>query len=231
MSPVTDRPPTYVPDVDPSAPPRRGEVKIAHDGRVIRVGLGDDAPQITDGYGGWVEIERPEDEPITRWASQPALRMELPLLLDSFGTGRSVERERDQILALGRKKDGRKPPPVFRVTGAVPFSGSKWVLEASPDMGEAIYQRGTLVRQFLTLSLLSYEREDTARFRKRRGGGDGAKDTYRVKDGDTLRKIAAKLKPDADREDQRKYANEVGKLNGIRDVRRELNVGRVLQLP
>lgn len=232
MSPLsTDRPPSPV-HYDPRTPPGRGEVKIAHDDTVIRCLLGDGPPLITDGYGGWAEIERPLDEPITRWVGQPGQRMELPILLDSFGTGRNVERDYERILALGRKKDGQRPPPVFRVTGAVPFSGSKWVLEESPDMGEAIYQRGRLVRQFMTLALLSYEREDTARFRKRGGGKDSDEaDRYVAKPGDTLRKIAAKLKPDASREKQRDYANEIGKLNGIRDLRRELIPGVVLRLP
>jgi hypothetical protein len=238
MSPITidDIPHIGIPYDDPDAPPRRGEVKIAHEDVTIRVSLGDGAPEITDGFGGWVEVPRPQDEPITRWESQPALRMDLPLLVDTFGTGLGAERDLDRLLRLGRKKDGRKPPPVFRVTGAVPFSGAKWVMEDTPEMGEAIYQRGQLVRQFLTLHLLSYEDEDTAKFKKRDGndgpgGNGGGNDRYRVKEGDTLRKIAAKLKPDASNERQRDYANEIGKLNDIKDVRRELNPGRILRLP
>lgn len=217
---------------DRRRPPHEREVKITYEKTTLFVKLGDGPPQITDGFGGWEEVERPHDEPITRWARQPGLRMQLPLLVDNYRQpGGGVQRDVDRILALGRKKDGQKPPPVFRVTGAVPFSGSRWVMEQAPEMGTALYEDGRLARQFLTLNLLSYERSDTAKFRKGRGHDGDRDDRYTVKSGDTLRKIAAKLKPEASNEEQRKYAREVGELNGIKDVRRTLNTGRVLRLP
>lgn len=212
-------------------PPHRGEVKIHYEKTTLFVALGDGPPQITDGYGGWEEVTRPHDEPITRWIGQPALRMELPLLLDNYRRpGGGVQRDLDRILALGRKADGHKPPPVFRVTGAVPFSGDKWVMAEMPEMGDALYEDGKLARQFLVLSLLSFERSDTVKFKRLSGDRDDD-DRYTVKEGDTLRKIAAKLKPDASNENQRDYANKIGDLNGIRDIRRELNPGRELKLP
>lgn len=211
--------------------PKRTEVRITYDKTTLFVGLGDGPAQISDGYGGWVTVERPKDEGITRWLNQPNLRMTLPLLVDNFGGARGVERDRDRILRLGRRGDGDRQPPIFRVAGAVPFSNARWVLEGV-EMGDALYEDGHLARQFLTLTLLSYERPDTAKFGRRHGGSGGLyTPLYTVKEGDTLRKIAAKLKPDASPEERRDYARAIGKLNGIDDVRRELNVGRELRLP
>lgn len=211
--------------------PGKREVRITYDKTTLFCDLGDGPAQISDGYGGWTTVDRPKDEPITRWLNQPALRMVVPLLIDNYGKQAGVERERDRILKLGRRGDGDRQPPIFRLAGAVPFSNSRWVLEGV-EMGDALYEDGHLARQFMTLTLLSYERPDTAKIGRRRGnGGSDYTPLYTVKRGDTLRKIAARLKPDASAEDRRDYAKAIGKLNGIDDVRCELNVGRELRLP
>lgn len=201
-------------------------VRITYEKVHIEARLGAEVAQITDGYGGWEEVGRSSDLSLTRWAGQAPLRMTVPLFLDGFGESQSVQRDLDKVLRLGRSKDGDEAPPVFRLSGPVPFSGQRWVMESTPEMGDAFRAKdGRLVRQALTLSLMEYVRPDRIKIKRRRGK------TYTTKRGDTLVSIAKKLRPHDTNAESLKYAKELGKLNKIRDIRKRLDAGIKLRLP
>ena len=97
-------------------------------------------------------------------------------------------------------------------------------------------QNGNLMRQSLVMQLLMYEPGDRVKFTRRKAskddGGKGPGHSVTVKQGgETLRQIAARLKPDADAQGVSEYARAIGKLNGIEDIRQKLRAGRELRLP
>lgn len=198
---------------------------------VLRVALGADPAQITEGYGGYEDIERDGDKPITSWAGDPLLKLTIPLYFDGFPRNRGVQKRFDRLMALGRSEDSDEPPSPFMIFGPIPFGSEaerhRWVFDGQPEMGASIRvgPDGQLQRQFLTLNVKEYVPPDRIRIRKKKR--KGKKHTYETKKGDTLLKVAAKFKKDHVRD----YAREIGKKNDIRDIRKILDPGTKLRLP
>lgn len=211
--------------------PERNFVRFTYGNKALFLPLGDGPAKITDGYGGWVEVSRPKDVPITRWEAGVALRMEVPILLDGWARHVGVERNLAKLLELGRRSDGDREPQKFRLKGAVPFGGSKrkWVLETTPDFDNEIWSSdGRLLRQGLMLPLMEFEPGDRVKFTRK---PKKLPSSYTTKKGDTLRKIAKDLLPDGTIKEIGDYARAIGKANKIRDIRRELDKGIELKLP
>lgn len=197
---------------------RRGVVVVAL--------LGDGPPKPT-GYTGWEAVERPKRVPMTDWIKGDALRLSLPILLDGFREDRSMQQSVTRLENMARKK-GTKRPPTIQVSGPVPHSDRIWVLE-DLDWGDLYRnERGVLVRQAATLSLLEWVKGDVL------GGAQRAREAgplgpaalrYNVRVGDTLMKIAARKLGDA------KRWQEIAELNNLRDPRRKLPNNLQIQLP
>lgn len=185
--------------------------------------------------GGWVEVPRPGRLALTDWPGGTPIRQAVPLLLDRFAAGRSVERQKARLLRLTRAGE-EEVPPVFRLFGPVHYSGKHWVCE-SIEWGDNVIRKptGLLVRQSLILNCMEYVRPDVIRERRRRRppkttqigtgtpGAPGA-NRYTVKQGDTLVKIAKALYGDW------KLWREIGRKNDISDPNKKLAGGRVLKL-
>jgi hypothetical protein len=142
-------------------PPRVGWVRISSSDPPLSVTalLAEERPDVTDGYGGWNEIARPRRAPITTWAGSPGLKLTLPLLLDGWATGRSVERDVSQLeqMALPGASDGDPPRVRLQATGgAVPYQGRAWVVTALAFGDALMNDAGNRVRQKVTVSLLEY---------------------------------------------------------------------------
>lgn len=197
----------------------------------VRLGNGTPTPALAP---GWELVERPKKKSFTRWSGNSPRAESVPVVLDGWANRESVERDLRKIERLAKPEKEGKDPPAFRVRGPIRLRGVKVVLETI-DYGDAIRRRGdgTIVKQALTLGLRELQDDDRIDFRKQHDHGDdhGGDNTYTVKDGDTLLKIARKLKPNADRDEIREYARKIKKLNDLRDIRRELNPGRELKLP
>jgi hypothetical protein len=145
----------------PTAAPPAGWVRItsADPPVAITARLSDARPNVTAGYGGWQEIARPRRRPLSVWTGSPGLRMDLPILLDGFAAGASIERQITQIesLALPTAADG-SPPRVRFVArgGAVPHQNRVWVVDTLA-WGDALMNRaGDRTRQQVTLSMLEW---------------------------------------------------------------------------
>lgn len=232
---------TKVIENDPIIAPTVGEMKvriIARKPRIdITVPMGDGPATPSGGFAGWSEIARPDDVAMTDWTGSSPLRQSLPLLLDRYRDGRSVERRVRTLMKLGRDAYGDEAvPPVFRVFGPVHFSGKHWVCEdIAFDTANVIRSRsGFLMRQPLTLSLMEYVPPGVVKIRKRRKrDNDRVNDpirftvgNYITREGDTLQKIAARELGKASR------WREIAKLNpGTNDPNRELEPGRALRMP
>lgn len=144
-----------------AAPPPLGWVRITSDDPPIQitVRLWEERPNVDEGYGGWEAVERPRRSPITTWKSAPGLKMTLPLLIDRWRSGVSVERTIDLIQQMGRPTASDGEPPQIQLNalgGHIPYQGRVWVVD-SLSWGEALMNtNGNRVRQQVTLTLLEY---------------------------------------------------------------------------
>jgi hypothetical protein len=239
-----------------SAPPAAGWVRItsADPPITLLVRLGLDRPNVTAGYGGWNEVARPRRRPLTVWQGSPGLRMDLPVLIDGWKTGASIERQIAQLSKLGFPVASDGSPPRIRLRargGTVPNQSKVWVVDAI-SWGDALANaKGNRVRQQATLSLLEFiadvriDQDSAANRQKlkqsmattkvgaaakrvlagpKRGASTPTQKTATFASGDTLISMAAKYLGDANR------WPEIAQLNGIRDPR-SIPIGKVIRLP
>lgn len=206
----------------------------------LTIPMGDGPAIITGGLGGWQTVPRQDDVSSTDWEGQEPLTQDVPLLLDGFPDDESMEREWNTVKKLGRDAVGdERKPPVFRVWGPIEYGdGKAWVLPDNgivPDPASIIRRDdGELLRVEFTLSLLEYIRPDTiGRSKKKPKRGNPAKtggtafpgNSYTTRAGDSLVSIAKDI-----------YGNwrrgaDIGRLNGLHDVNRQLPAGKTLRLP
>jgi len=121
--------------------------------------LSEDRPNVDQGYGGWNEVARPRRSPLTTFTGSPGLHLTLPLLLDKFTTGASVEVDIARLQKMGQPTAADGEPPRVRVVargGAIPYQGRRWVIN-DLQMGDAeMNAAGDRTRQHVTLSLIEY---------------------------------------------------------------------------
>jgi hypothetical protein len=126
----------------------------------LSVLLGVDRPDVSSGYGGWVEVERPKRSTVTTWRGQPARRMALSILFDNFAAGASVEDDLRRLERMALPRPGGQPPTV-KVSapgGVIPpfYEGMTWVMDAI-TWGDALMNTaGNRIRQAATVTLLEY---------------------------------------------------------------------------
>jgi hypothetical protein len=216
--------------------------------------LSADRPNVEAGYGGWAEVTRPRRRPLSVWVGSPGLRMTLPILLDRYDDGVSIERQIAQLerLATPTASDGSPPRLRFVARGAaVPHQGSTWVIDALAWGDALMNAAGNRTRQQVTISLLEWiadvrVKENSPAKRQRAKGKAAATKAGAAKKrvvatrakskpktravssefgaGDDLLTIAARELGDADR------WVEIAQLNGLRDPR-SISPGQVLRLP
>lgn len=206
----------------------------------IVVELGDSAPRVTQGYGGWDSVERARRVALTSWRGFEPVAIELELFIDNLAEGKSIEPVLDILEALagrGRRSTGGEPP-LLRVdtSGVMPHD-----LTASPDVrwvitdldwddeDTIVNHAGNRIRAGVTVALLQHVRdtrlEDRALLARRQAQAkQGAKRTYTAKTGETLVTIARDKLGDPGRWD------ELAKLNNIRDPR-GIKSGARIKLP
>jgi hypothetical protein len=131
--------------------------------------VGTDAPTLTlellgsdelsGGDGVWTSSERYARTPMTTWEGTTSLVWTLPLSLDSFDDGRSVERRIATLDSWRRPSDSSEKPPVLRVDaplGRAP-ANTRWVI-TSIEWGDEIRDAsGQRIRQDLRITFLEYE--------------------------------------------------------------------------
>jgi hypothetical protein len=226
----------------------------------LRILLGPDRPEVSSGYGGWNEVERPKRTTVTTWRGQPARRMSVSLLLDNFEAGRSIEDDIRRLERLALPRPGGQPPTV-KVSapgGVIPptYEALPWVVDGI-DWGDALMNvYGNRTRQEVTLTLLQYVSDDLVRLspaKKRRSQKNRATGKT-VKKGAKKKRVASKgtgkTKPKSrratksavvfDGEDLLSVAarelgdanrwHEIAVLNGIRDPR-AITRAQVIRLP
>jgi hypothetical protein len=161
----------------------------------ITARLSDSRPDVQSGYGGWNEVTRPWRPPITSYQAPPPLHLVLPILLDGYAQGVSVERDIAQLqkMSTATASDGATPRVHIYATGsAVPYSDRTWVV-GDLTWGDAEMDvRGNRTRQQLTLTLFEYVEdvymtEKSAAKRRR-----NARKVPKTKSGASAKRVTAK---------------------------------------
>ena len=201
----------------------------------ITAWMGRNPPAITGGYGGWQSRPRPRRQSLTVFQGNEPYQMDLPLMLDGFADDRSVQAQISTLERMGRPVADWEEPPIVTVSGVVPHTDLTWVVNDLKFGDSVRNEKGAIVRQEITVSLLRYVAEDrvstkssAAKARANAGGtkktGTSGPSLHTVRAGETLSSIAADHLGD-----YRRWP-EIASLNGIRDPK-VIVVGQPLRIP
>lgn len=205
------------------------EVRFVEEGSQgvdVTVLLGDGSVKPSTGIGGWSTLERKRRVSMSNFAGSDPIKLDIPLLLDGYADGQSVQAQLDALVSLGRNVASYdEEPPSFRIYGSIQFQGTLFVME-NLEFGDDLREDGILYRQALIAHVAEYVSGDILAFQAARAAGGKKKHRgrYTVKKGDTLYSIAVKIYHDKSR------WKDIAQVNGIRDPKK-LKVGRSLNLP
>lgn len=202
---------------------------------VVSAFPGEGAPTVTDGYGTIETITRPLRRGLTRWTGSNPMQLSIPILLDGYRAGRSVEPQITNLERMAAVNGGEPLEVTIDCTGdLVPHHDEhKWFITGI-DFGEAVISsRGLRLRQALTLQVTAKVSATSEKSVAKRGrGSTNHARSYRVKAGDTLRSIARKVLGNPDR------WVDIRRLNNISDPRivgkpgkKRGAVGTILKMP
>lgn len=220
-----------------------GWVKLrapGHDALSLLCELGDNPPTVTQGYGGWEEVDRPANIALTMWRGHQPLGVELQVFLDDFARDRSIEGAYQVLEAMagrGEKRLGGEPPAlIVNTAGVMPHDrtlseDARWVVtNLGVDQATVVVNdQGNWTRAAVTVGLLQHVADSGLAMRlgevRKRVKATTGKRTYVTRKGDTLVSVARKKLGDAGR------WPEIAKLNKIRDPRKPLKPNTRLRLP
>lgn len=219
-----------------------GWAALVANGMVVLARLGEGPALTSGGYGGWEVISRRGRVGLTDYAGRDPLTLTLPLLLDAYAAGGSVEQQRTTLEGMAGTW-GVPPVPVpARIYGVgLPHREKRWVInDLSFGDGVEFNAAGQLARQPVTVTLL--EHVDGGKLivskvkRQHRKAPDGTKLNPSLKrvvvhQGDTLTTIAVAVYGAA------KYWKKIAAVNvdkhGHKPIRdpKALRQGQVLKIP
>jgi len=178
----------------PDPPPGCVQIYCADPPRGLIVLLGSDPVKLTGGGGGWEIVGRPAQTSMTLWQGSEPYTLQLPLMLDDYTEGGSVERAM-RVLNRLVKGDDDSPPGVVEI-GGIPLPVDEWVIDGI-DYGDPIRAVDDLrlLRQPCTLTLREYVPPEYVRLRRRSLVKPKRKTkVVTIKKGDTPAKIARRVK-------------------------------------
>lgn len=201
-------------------------------------------------YEGWSVTAIPKRMGMTEWAGRNPMVLPVDFLIDRFaeGDGTYVENMRDVIdkIAATASRDDEPPICVFDSGGLVPHDYThaphvRWVVSGLDWNRDLTINSAASLRPLRvggTITLTQYNHDDVIdsyegpakRNRDKNkpnpkgGRRKPSKQTYTVKDGDSLTSIAARKLGDS------KRWREIADLNNIRNPR-SIKVGQVLRMP
>lgn len=200
----------------------------------VRCYPGASAPKVTGGYGVIASVTRSQRRSLTRWSGSDPITLSIPILLDGYFRGRSVEQEKEN---LERMAGIGGENPKIKITGTgklVPHAEDhEWYITSIDWDDELLDAHGRRVRQFGTVQVSQVVEAKTEKSLAKRAAGTGTHArSYRVRAGDTLRSISRKVLGTPDR-----WA-DIRRLNSITDPRivgkagnKRGNIGTVLKMP
>jgi len=173
-------------------------------------------------------VERRLREDGTDWAGSRLPSWSLPLLFNGWPRD-DVEEECAAVRRFLRQPARAERPPRLKIRGVAALLDVEWAaVTAEPDVEVTLWRDRRRVRARYNLTVIRHNPIDVAKIkgakRTRDRFGDKAKRTYRVREGDTLQRIATRELGDPGR------AREIRKLNKLRDGKR-IKPGQRLKLP
>lgn len=214
-------------------------IRIRGNGFDFRCYLGNGRPRPTGGGAEYEGLRRPQSDAATLFQGNALMTMDVPVLFDGWGPPgkrNDIGPHVDQIVGLCFG-EGRNPPPNFIASGPFPFSGTRFQM-ALPEYVEdspapIVGENGTLFRQALILKLIEYNDPTAIRYKgagasigkSRNGGTTAPPSSIVLRQSESLLQVAAAVFGDPGE------AAAIGRVNGIKDLRKKLPVGTRLKLP
>lgn len=198
----------------------------------LRCRLGRTTAKLKGGVGGWKAVERPGRDDGLEWGSLPSRVLEIPLLLDGFAEGRTIDAEVNALYAMGRPPSGAPrgtPPPIIRVGGMVPHGDREWVLTDIAE-DDAIWDGRHRLRLWCTVTLGVPGDLDLVKVTAKKASATPATRIYVVRAGDTLGTIARDQMGAKTSTAIAKGVAALKKLNGLRDAK-AIRPGTKLKVP
>lgn len=193
--------------------------------------LDEGAPEVSGAAGGWVEIERPRRVSLTDFAGQSPMRLSLDLICDGWSEGVSVQADVDALRRMARLVAGDVRTPIVHLSGiglpAESLEIDEWVVD---DLQLGVFLRdpdtNDLLRQSFSIILLQYVEPDVAVVSKQVIPSIPNYRLYRVRRGDTMPIVAARLLRKATR------WREIARLNNLRGPNFPSKyIGRLVKVP
>lgn len=201
----------------------------------VRAFPGDSAPTVEDGYASVETITRPQRHGLTRWTGSNPMQLSIPILLDGFRHGVSVEPEVADLEQLAGVGGGEPLRVAINSTGKlVPHEDDhSWFITGITWGDQVLNSRGRRVRVAATITVTAIVESALEKSIAKRGKKPKHHPaTYRVKSGDTLKSIARKVLGDVGK------WKAIKKINGISDPRvvgkpgkKKGAIGTVLKMP
>jgi hypothetical protein len=205
-------------------------------GAPLTVALYDGYPQAT-AQGGWSSVARSANVGVTEFQGYEPISIDIPVIFDGLDDEVSMEPYIMRLYGIMRNKVGpRKEPAVVSISGPVPWTNFRWVINNIQCQDEIRRQSdGARIRGIYIVTIMEYvagavvvqHKPSPAKKSKSKGKASGTLTTFRyytVHKGDTLGSIAAKLLHSSSK------WHDIAKLNGIRDPN-GVKVGRKLKIP
>lgn len=133
--------------------------------------LAGEPAQLSGGVGGTSTIDLPRDTAAVHWETHPPYGLAVPLVLDGFAKGRSVEGDALGLLKMARARPGEARPPTVTLAGPVPRTDLAWLIEGiewgdvlRPDDGSS----DARLRQAVTVNLVQDSRAELAVYRRKK---------------------------------------------------------------
>lgn len=201
-----------------------GEIVFSSPGYVpVRALLGDGTPGYSGGVGGWSEIERPKRQSLTEWVGTTPHRLVIPILIDGFADGVSVQAACDSLQKMGEPQRGLVQPPTVSIEGAVRGTSLDWVIE-DIEWGEGELRDEVtelIIRQPGVVSLLELVQGAVHLDKKTDADTTSSHHkTHIIKKGETLDSVVNLIAgKKASKATRTKLRLRIKKLNKIRDAK------------
>jgi hypothetical protein len=204
-------------------------------GAPITLTIDDGEAALTQGFGGWESVARPQRIAITRFTGNEPIGQDVPVFLDGYADGRNVEPQLQRLLRESRATNTGEPPTVWKLSGPIYYPEKEWIVSAiafgdTLRTPSADNQNAVLTRQRATISFLEYVRPDQIRVKriKRTYKPKGKKKRIEAK-GRSIKQITVEFYGTS----EGLVAKALGKKQRppVRDVKKKLGKKRKIRLP
>jgi len=194
---------------------------------------------LTQGFGGWETVARPQRVAITRYTGNDPIGQSVPILLDAYARSGNVEPRLQGLLRQSQGQSGAAPT-VWKLDGPIFYPEKRWIVSGIefgetlrvplPFQSAAGIAASALTRQRATISFLEYVRPDQIRVRrvKRTYKPKGKKKQVEAK-GQSIKQLTAEYYGTS----EIRVARALGKAQKppIRDVKKKLGKKKKIRLP